>query len=194
MIAHILVHVETTGYWRDTRHLTPEDHDMHDTLRRLFRYKAWANEELLTALAKLGAGSPITKLAVQALSHSYVVDRIFAAHMRRRDHEYTSANLSQMPALENLSADIRTSDREYVDYVSALDRDQLADQIDFAFTDGAPGRMSRAEMLMHVITHGVGHRGQVSAVMLLNSLTPANDGFTTYLHKAEALTRRRTGA
>jgi hypothetical protein len=50
-----------------------------------------------------------------------------------------------MPALEDLSADIRTSDREYVDYVSALDRDQLADRIDFAFTDGAPGRMSRED-------------------------------------------------
>ena len=92
-----------------------------------------------------------------------------------------------------MSADIRTSDREYVDYVSALDRDQLAEQIDFAFTDGATGRMSREEMLMHVITHGVGHRGQVSAVMLLNSVLPANDGFTTYLHKAEAA-RRRTAA
>ncbi|HET6599819.1 MAG TPA: DinB family protein [Burkholderiaceae bacterium] len=71
---------------------------------------------------------------------------------------------------------------------------QMAEQIDFAFTDGAPGRMSREEMLMHVITHGVGHRGQVSALMLLNSLPPATEGFTTYLHKAEASTRRRAGA
>jgi uncharacterized damage-inducible protein DinB len=31
-----------------------------------------------------------------------------------------------------------------------------------AFTDGAPGRMSREEMLIQVITHGVGHRGQES--------------------------------
>jgi uncharacterized damage-inducible protein DinB len=46
-------------------------------------------------------------------------------------------------------------------------------------------------MLLHVITHGVGHRGQVSAVMLLNSVPPVKDGFTTYLHEAEASTRRR---
>jgi uncharacterized damage-inducible protein DinB len=133
-------------------------------------------------------------LAIKALSHTYVVDRIFAAHMRRKDHTYKSANLSEMPALEDLSADIRKSDREYVDYVAALDRDQLAERIDFAFTDGAPGRLSREEMLMHVITHGVGHRGQVSAVMLLNSVAPASDGFTTYLHNAEASARRRAGA
>ena len=118
---------------------------MNDTLLHLFRYKAWANDELLTALAKLDREAIVVKLAVKALSHTHVVDRIFAAHL-------------------------------------------------FAFTDGAPGRMSREEMLMHVITHGVGHRGQVSAVMLLNELTPAKDGLTTYLHQAEAAQRRRIGA
>ena len=167
---------------------------MHDTLQHLFRYKAWANDELLTALARLGSESPVTGLAIKALSHSYIVDRIFAAHLRRQAHAYTSANPCEMPALEALSADIRKSDREYVDYVSVLDRDQLAERIDFAFTDGAPGRMSREEMLMHLITHGIGHRGQVSALMLLNSLPPARDGFTSYLHEAEAPTRRRTAA
>jgi uncharacterized damage-inducible protein DinB len=167
---------------------------MDDTLQRLFRYKAWANDELLTALARLGAEAPITKLALKALSHTYVVDRIFAAHLQGKDHAYTSANLSELPTLETLSADIRATDREYVDYVAALERDSLAERIDFTFTDGAPGCMSREEMLMHVITHGVGHRGQVSAVMLLNSVTPAHDGFTTYLHQAEALTRRRAAA
>jgi uncharacterized damage-inducible protein DinB len=167
---------------------------MHDTLQYLFQYKAWANDELLIALAGLGAESPITQLAIKALSHTYVVDQIFAAHLRRANHAYTSANLSQMPKLEDLSADIRTSDRRYVDYVATLDRDLLADRIDFTFTDGAKGRMSREEMLMHVITHGVGHRGQVSAVMLLNSVAPAKDGFTTYLHEADALARRRAAA
>jgi uncharacterized damage-inducible protein DinB len=167
---------------------------MHNTLQNLFQYKAWANDQLLTALTGLGAESSVTPLAIKALSHTYVVDRIFAAHLRRQDHSYTSANLSQMPSLQDLSADLRASDREYVDYVSALDCDLLADRIDFAFTDGARGRMSREEMLLHVITHGVGHRGQISAVMLLNSATPAKDGFTTYLHETEALLRRRAGA
>ena len=164
---------------------------MQDTLQRLFRYKAWANNELLTALAGLGGDSAVTQLAIKALSHTYIVDRIFAAHLRQKTHAYASANLSEMPTLEHLSADIRESDREYIDYVSALDSDQLVERIGFAFTDGAPGRMSREEMLMHVITHGAGHRGQVSALMLLNSIAPATDGFTTYLHTAEASARRR---
>ena len=167
---------------------------MNETLLPLFRFKARANDELLTVLAKPDAERRITGLAIKALSHSYVVDRIFAAHMRRKTHSYTSANLSELPTLQELSADIRESDQEYIDYVSTLDRTQLAERIDFAFTDGALGRMSREEMLMHVITHGIGHRGQVSAVMLLNATVPAKDGFTTYLHEAEASARRRTAA
>lgn len=167
---------------------------MDDTSHHLFRYKAWANDQLLTALARLGDNSPITALAIKALSHTYVVDRIFAAHIRREAHAYTSANLSEIPTLEDLSADLRRSDQEYIDYVSTLNHDRLAERIDFTFTDGAVGRMSREEMLMHVVTHGTGHRGQISAVMLLNSVPPAKDGFTTYLHEAQALTRRRAVA
>lgn len=166
---------------------------MHDTFQHLFRYKAWANDELLTVLARLGAWRrlTLTRLAIKALSHSYVVDRIFAAHLQRKAHPYTSANLSALPTLDDLAADIRRSDQEYIKYVSGLDRDALAERIDFVFTDGAPGRMSREEMLMHVINHGTGHRGQISALMLLNAVSPAKDGFTTYLHEAEASTRGR---
>ena len=164
---------------------------MNHTLNDLFRYKAWANDQLLTALARLGADSQVTPLAIKALSHTYVVDRIFAAHVRREAHAYASANLSEMPALEDLSADLRRSDQEYIGYVSALEQDQLAERIDFTFTDGASGCMSREEMLMHVVTHGTGHRGQVSALMLLNAVAPAKDGFTTYLHEAQASTRGR---
>lgn len=163
---------------------------MNDTLQRLFRYKAWANDELLATLERLGEDSKVTALAVKALGHSHIVDRIFAAHLRQQAHSYTSANTDEAQKLEALAAGIRETDREYVDYVSTLDRDQLAERIDFTFTDGATGRMSREEMLMHVITHGVGHRGQVSAVMLLNGMAASKDGFTTYLHQAEAATRR----
>jgi putative sterol carrier protein len=53
--------------------------------------------------------------------------------------------------------------------------------------------MSREEMLLHLITHGGAHQGQVGWIMMENSITPPAVGFTSYLHKAEALARRRSG-
>jgi 4-aminobutyrate aminotransferase-like enzyme len=49
---------------------------------------------------------------------------------------------------------MRDSDEWYVDYVSELTPEELVESIDFTFTDGDPGRMSRAERVTHVIVHG----------------------------------------
>lgn len=164
---------------------------MRETFIRLFRYKAWANDELLRNLATLPDDSGVAILATKALSHSHVVDRIFAAHLRRKSHSYHSTNPDSLPTMSKLSAEVRESDQEYLDYVSTLSVDQLSERMEFRFTDGARGCMSREEILLHIVTHGVGHRGQINALMMLNAMTPANDGLTTYLHSAEAEARGR---
>jgi len=168
--------------------------DQVSTLERLFRYKANSNKEILAAMRLFDDAPPAKEIAIRVLSHTYVVDRVFAANLTGTEHGYTLANTSQAPSLEELSATIKTSDQWYIDYVSLLDEAQMAERIDFTFTDGEPGRMSREEMLWHVAIHGAGHRGQVGWIMTENSITPPADRFTSYLHKAEASTRRRPGA
>jgi uncharacterized damage-inducible protein DinB len=168
--------------------------DQVSTLDRLFRYKAAANEEILAAMRLFDDASPAKEIAIRVLSHTYVVDRIFAANLTGAKHGYTSANTSRAPSLEELSEAIKISDQWYIDYVSRLDEAQLAESIDFTFTDGEPGRMSREEMLLHVTIHGGSHRGQVGWIMMQNSIAPPADRLTSYLHKAEASTRRRAAS
>lgn len=168
--------------------------DQVSTLERLFRHKAQANRDMLAAMAGFEDGSPAKEVALRTLSHTWVVDRIFAAHLEGASHGFGSANDAAAPSLAELAADIAASDRWYVDYVSRVAPPQLAEVIDFTFTDGAPGRLSREEMLMHVITHGCGHRGQVGWMMMEAGVTPPTDGLTTYLHTAEAAARRRDPA
>lgn len=164
------------------------------TLERLFRYKAQANGQIIAAMRLLDGASPAKEIATRALAHTYVVDRIFAANLTRAEHGFTSVNTSQAPALEELSEAVKTNDRWYIDYALHLANGQLAETIDFTFTDGAPGRMSREEMLLHVAIHGAYHRGQIGWIMMENSIMPPADGFTSYLHNAEASARRRSNA
>lgn len=161
------------------------------TLVRLFRHKAVADERTAAAMQGLDARLPATDIARRVLGHTYVVDRIFAAHLTGTRHGHASANPAALPALDTLAAQLRDSDRWYVDYVEALDPAALAEWIDFEFTDGEPGRMSREEMLMHVVTHGSGHRGQLGWMMALADVAPPADGFASYLHDAEGAARRR---
>ena len=165
--------------------------DQVSTLERVFTYKAKANSAMLAAMRQFDDASPAKEIAIRVLNHTYAVDRIFAANMMRAAHGYTSPNPDHAPSLEELSAAIATSDQWYIDYVSRLDESQLAERIDFTFTDGEPGRMSREEMLMHVTIHGGSHRGQIGMIMMQNSIMPPADRLTSYLHKAEASTRRR---
>jgi uncharacterized damage-inducible protein DinB/putative sterol carrier protein len=164
------------------------------TLERVFRYKAQSNREILAAMEQFDEDSPAQEIALRIIHHTYIVDRIFAAHMTGTGHRYTSPNTVDVPALAQLSRSVGESDQSYIDYVVRLDEPQLAEVIDFTFTDGAPGRMSREEMLMHLTIHGAGHRGQVAWIMTENAITPAADGLTSYLHQAEAAARRRGGS
>jgi len=168
--------------------------DQISTLERVFSYKAKANNEILAAMRQFDDASPAREIAIRVISHTYAVDRIFAANLTGAEHGYTSANPSHAPSLEELSEAIKTSDQWYIDYISLLDEAQLSESIDFTFTDGLPGRMSREEVLIHVTVHGEYHRGQISLIMMQSSITPPSDGFTSYLHKTEASTRRRPDA
>jgi uncharacterized damage-inducible protein DinB len=167
--------------------------DQVSTLERVFSYKAKANSEILAAMRQFDDASPAKEIAIRVLNHTYAVDRIFAANLTGTRHGYTSPNPGRAPSLEELSTAIKTSDQWYINYVSLLNEAQLGERIDFTFTDSLPGRMSREEMLMHVTVHGEYHRGQIGLMLMQNSITPPGDGFTTYLHKAEASSRRRSG-
>jgi uncharacterized damage-inducible protein DinB len=167
------------------------------TLQTMFRYKAWSNDEMLKALQQLDDGGYlrgrlILRTARRILSHTYVVDQIFAANLRRLEHGYHAANTEKVPKLAELSEGIRASDQWYLDYVASVTAEQLAESIDFTFSDGAPGRMTREEMLMHLAMHGDYHRGQVGLLLTKNPIGFAVAPFTGYLHKVEASSRRRS--
>jgi uncharacterized damage-inducible protein DinB len=162
-------------------------------LHSLFKYKAWANGELFTELEKLDpvAHEAERRTAIRLLNHIHVVDRIFAAHLAGETHAYAGTNTPETPTLEDLRSAVAASDRWYVDYTAHLPPERLAESLEFTFTDGANGRMTREEMLAHVATHGGYHRGAVGRIMAQVSVQPPRDIFTVYLHKSEPRRRER---
>lgn len=156
-------------------------------LTSLFSYKAWANEQLYAALAGLDATTQATErhAAIRILNHIYTVDRIFAANLQGKQHHIAATNTTETPALDDLRGAVRTTDQWYLGYLSTLAVDGLDEVIAFTFTDGKQGRMTRTEMLMHVITHGGYHRGAVGRIMAQLSVAPPRDTFTVFLHSTE---------
>jgi uncharacterized damage-inducible protein DinB len=153
-------------------------------LASLFDYKAWANRELFDVLAGI---PPETDLhaATRTLNHIYVVDRIFRAHLLGEAHGYDATNTSATPTLAQLRDAAAETDNWYCEYVAALSEVQLKEPVKFTFTDGDSGTMSREEILMHVITHGGYHRGNVGQILKNIGIAPPRDIFTKFLHTSE---------
>jgi uncharacterized damage-inducible protein DinB len=160
-------------------------------LTELLQYKAWANEELLASLVALDEMKYAAerRTAILLIDHAYTVDRIFVANLQRQRHAYTATESAEPPALEELCEQVKQTDRWYVDYVKSLSSAELAENIEFTFAESGTGRMSREEMLAHVITHGGYHRGEVGQILSRLSIPRPRDIFTAYLHKFDP-TRR----
>lgn len=159
-------------------------------LTALMHHKAGADDELLTVLADEPA-SAARQAALKVLTHAHIVDRIFAAHLQRQRHWYGSDGAEDLPELSELAEAMRATDAWYLDYLARLGPEALEEEIAFTFTDGAAGRMTRAEMLAHVVTHAGYHRGEVGRLLPGVEAAARRDVFTGYLHRAEPERRRR---
>ena len=161
-------------------------------LSSLFAQKSWANRELFDVLASVEpAGNAATlDTAIRTLNHIYIVDRIFRAHLLGEKHTYTATNTPQTPELGELHFAVAETDHWFENHVASMDDQTLAQSLSFQFTDGDPGRMTREEMLFHVLTHGAYHRGNVGQVLKSISVSPPRDLFTKFLHVSEPARRQ----
>jgi uncharacterized damage-inducible protein DinB len=160
-------------------------------LLQLFRYQAWADDELLAQMEALdGSQHPEQRTtALRLINHCDVVNQIFAAHLGGKPHGFAADNTVETPALPELRATVAATDRWYLKYLETVTAQQLAESISFRFTDGDQGCMAREEMLAHVITHGVYHRGEVGRIMMQLAIRPPWDTFAVHLHRAEPARR-----
>ncbi|PND36576.1 damage-inducible protein DinB [Paucibacter aquatile] len=162
------------------------------SLQQLFAQKSWANQELFAVLADVDASQHAEALhaALRMLNHIYVVDRIFHAHLCQQAHGYTRSNTDDTPSLEVLQFEQAELDAWFERYVAELSPEQAAERLRFQFTDGDAGCMSREEMLLHLITHGAYHRGNVGQMLKAISVAPPRDLLTRFLHLSEPQRRQ----
>jgi len=160
------------------------------SLQSLFAYKAWANSEFFELLATLPSNrAEQLHTCVRTLNHIYVVDQIFRSHLSGEPCPFDATNTKDTPTLNQLQGDVNATDAWYVNYVAELTELAQFEALVFRFTDGDTGRMTREEILLHVVTHGGYHRGNVGEILKSISVSPPRDLYSKFLHVSEP-TRR----
>jgi uncharacterized damage-inducible protein DinB len=163
-----------------------------NVMQSLFEYKAWSNNELFSLILTIDRQTfdGIVYSATRVLNHAFVVDEIFRCNLQKIPHSYLATNTQETPDLQSLFLKVKELDSWYCSYVSNLSEELLHEKISFLFTDGETGLMTREEMLLHLITHGGYHRGQVGQIIRSASENPPRDIFTRFLHVCDPSRRQ----
>jgi uncharacterized damage-inducible protein DinB len=134
-------------------------------------YKKWANQETFAVVMALPQEEiykervSLFKSLPHTLNHIYVVDCIWQAHIEGRSHGIPALNAVTHARIEDLQAAQAEIDDWFISWASTQTEESLAREKDFELIGGNAGRMSTAEMLLHVVTHGSYHRGFVSDLL-----------------------------
>jgi uncharacterized damage-inducible protein DinB len=153
-------------------------------LIQLFQHKAWANREQIKALEAVPADAPRREMGVilRTLDHTVNVDRIFKARLAGEAPDIDYVTATKRPALGEIAARMAETDAWYRDYVARVTDAELEQTVDFTFvSDGDPGRMTKAEILSHIITHGASHRGAIGKMLEALEIVGAPDMVTTFV-------------
>ena len=159
-------------------------------LRQLTRYTQWADDVVLTNTAQL----PIEALEAErdtlfgsiagTFDHILVVAEMFEAHLEGRTHPHTARRRAHPLPFAEVADRLRAMDAQFVARADAWDEEALAEPIEFTFVDGGAGRMTRAEILMHLANHATYHRGFVSTLIYPSPVDSRANDYTVFLRDA----------
>ena len=159
----------------------------HDAANSLARYKSWADNLTLSAVASLPPGEAarerqtLFKSIIGTLNHSYVVDLIWQAHLEGREHGFSARNLTPYPELAALT-EAQCNANKWLSAWAAEQTDQsLRTAVTFRLVSGDVGTMTRGEILLHIVNHATYHRGWVSDLFFQIPAKPPTTDWNVFL-------------
>ena len=144
---------------------------MLDHFRRLFAYDGWANREVLTSLRT--AGVPSSR-ALELTTHIFAAEHVWLARLRHRPQPFPVCPEFTMQVCEDQAAELPSL---WERYLNDSQEAGLLSTITYKNTIGESWTSRVADILTHVSTHSVYHRGQVATVMRAAGFTPASTDF-----------------
>lgn len=157
------------------------------TFSEAFKYKAWANAEMLSyGERQLHQLSEADKtFFVRILNHTAVVDSLFISRIGGTPELHAADNTVETPTIAELRERMSSNDTWLIGFAQSAGLEELGRCISFQFTDGDKGQLSVEEILLHLLTHGSNHRGMAARVLAAQGLERPKDTFTRFLHQIE---------
>jgi len=166
--------------------------DVPESLRMYFDYDAYARDFFIKIFQEMAfydlllspecdAVPEVVLTGSYWLNHIHIVDKIFRAHLRGESHGFTSTVSDDIPELQLLRQEAAESNDWLITYAGSLNAATASERIQFTFTDGKPGDMTREEILLHLLTHASYHLSTCCPSLKKNGLLTPPMLLTTML-------------
>jgi len=140
--------------------------------RRLFDYDDWANGEVLGAIRVAGcAGRPL-----KLMSHILSAEQLWFERMKGLGQTFPVWPDFSLQKCEEQRAKLRLTWKEFL---NPANQAELAVPAKYKSTEGESFTSDKEDILLHVATHSVYHRGQIAADMRASGFAPA---YTDFIH------------
>ena len=145
---------------------------------RLSTYTEWADRRLLDACAQLEGDAFYAPRAAffgsihGTLNHLLVGMTAWQARMEEVQSHITSLDQILIEDRARLSQAILEKDRHFIELVSEMDDDDLADDLHYRSTDGCEHIVPMHLVITHVVNHATHHRGQVHGMLSQTDVCP----------------------
>lgn len=85
--------------------------------------------------------------------------------------------------MEELFAAQREMDNWYVDYANSISDRELGENVEFEFIGSGAGRMTRRDIILHIVNHTTYHRGHAADILYHLNISPPTTDLPVFLQK-----------
>lgn len=163
-------------------------------LKDAYRYKVWADERTLAALADFewkDRASPVFAFMRQQINHMVIVEELFRARLLGEQAPHPATNTEVVPTLHVLTHRLTASNAWATDYLTRIAPAELYRAVSFVFADGQHGTLTRQEIFFHLINHGTYHRGAIGHALDIGGGKRPADTYTVFAHSSEPQRRQQ---
>ncbi len=154
-------------------------------LTTLMQHKQWIDAAFYDVAGSVAVASKpeLQREVLYWLSHIHIVDRIFFAHLTGKTHAFTSTVSDDIPELDELRGRSTALNDALIELASSMSNQASQEVVEFVFTDGMHGTMTRQEMLLHLSTHGLYHLSVTGTHLIKAGVAMPPVLLTTMLHR-----------
>jgi len=154
----------------------------------LFAYNSWANNRILTAVARLNpdqftSPNPCTGYgSIQGLLlHILNAEVVWRDRLKKSSSDVYSLEPENFPTLDSLLYRWQQEETVFQDYIEGLNDQQLEESIGYTNRRGETFENIIWNILAHVVNHGTQHRSEVATILTGYGVSPGDLDLIHYL-------------